>query len=139
MKPRRHARSTKAQQRKLFPIPHGPVTIKLWRSASHAQVPSCQDLLAVEPSGRREVDGLERRRMTQLGRLQAPLQLALFAGRPLGVDSRPKRSSKPSVAASPLCSCCWTASAIAPSFMALSLSTVLFDQHRSSSSVVAAA
>ena len=31
-----------------------------------------QDLLAVEPSGRREVDGLERRRMTQLGRLQAP-------------------------------------------------------------------
>ena len=31
---------TAAKQRKLFPMPHGPVMIRLWRSAIHAQVPS---------------------------------------------------------------------------------------------------
>ena len=35
-----------------------------------------------------EVDGLERGRVAQLGRLQAPLQLALLAGCPLGVDEQ---------------------------------------------------
>ena len=33
-----------------------------------------------------EVDGLERRCVAELGRLQPPLELALLPGRPLGVD-----------------------------------------------------
>jgi len=45
-----------------------------------------QDLLAVEPAGVGEVDGLEGGRMAQLGGAQPPLELALLAGRPLGVD-----------------------------------------------------
>ena len=45
-----------------------------------------QDLLAVEPPWVGEVDGLERRRIAQLGRVEAPLQLALLTGRPFGVD-----------------------------------------------------
>ena len=45
-----------------------------------------QDLLAVEAPWVGEVDGLERRRIAQLGRVEAPLQLALLTGRPFGVD-----------------------------------------------------
>ena len=47
-----------------------------------------EDLLAVESPGMSEVDGLERCRVAQLGRLQAPFELALLAGRPLGVDEQ---------------------------------------------------
>ena len=47
-----------------------------------------QDLLAVEPARMGEVDGLESGRMAQLGGAQAPLELALLAGRPLGVDEQ---------------------------------------------------
>ena len=35
-----------------------------------------------------EVDGFERRRVAQLGRVETPLQLALLAGRPLGVGQQ---------------------------------------------------
>ena len=35
-----------------------------------------------------EVDGFERCRVAQLGRLQTPLQLALFAGGPFGLDQQ---------------------------------------------------
>ena len=35
-----------------------------------------------------EVDGLERGGMAQLGGAKPPLQLALLAGRPLGVDEQ---------------------------------------------------
>ena len=68
-------------------MPHGPVMIRLWRSAIHAQMPSVR-LLAIELPGAGEVDGFERRRVAQLGRLQAPLELALLAGRPLGIDQQ---------------------------------------------------
>ena len=47
-----------------------------------------EDLLAIELPGAGEVDGFERRRVAQLGRLQAPLELALLAGRPLGIDQQ---------------------------------------------------
>ena len=47
-----------------------------------------QDLLAVEPARVGEVDGLERGRMAQLGGVEPSLQLALLAGRPLGVDEQ---------------------------------------------------
>ena len=46
----------------------------------------CQDLLAVEPARVREVDGLKGGGMAQLGGAEPPLELALLAGRPLGVD-----------------------------------------------------
>ena len=45
-----------------------------------------EDLLAVEAARVGEVDGLERRRVAELGGVKAPPQLALFAGGPLGVD-----------------------------------------------------
>ena len=45
-----------------------------------------EDLLTVEPSRVGEVDGLERRRVAELGGMESPLQLALLAGGPLGVD-----------------------------------------------------
>ena len=60
----------------------------MWRSATHAQGAEGQDLLAVEPARMGEVDGLESGRMAQLGGAQAPLELALLAGRPLGVDEQ---------------------------------------------------
>ena len=47
-----------------------------------------EDLLAVEPAGVGEVDGLERGGIAELGRLQPPGQLALLAGGPLGVDQQ---------------------------------------------------
>ena len=47
-----------------------------------------QDLLAVEPARVGEVDGLEGGRMAQLGGAEPPLQFALLAGRPLGVDEQ---------------------------------------------------
>ena len=65
MKPRRHARSTKAQQRKLFPVPVGPTRIRLWCSATQMQGPSV-------------------RTCWRLSRLK----LALLAGRPHGVDQQ---------------------------------------------------
>ena len=45
-----------------------------------------EDLLAVEAARVGEVDGLERRRVAELGGVESPLQLALLAGGPLGVD-----------------------------------------------------
>ena len=45
-----------------------------------------EDLLTVEPPRVGEVDGLERRRVAELGGMESPLQLALLAGGPLGVD-----------------------------------------------------
>ena len=98
-----------------------------------------QDLLAVEPSGRREVDGLERRRMTQLGRLQAPLQLALFAGRPLGVDQQAEtllEAERGGLAALQLL---LDGVGHRAQLHGVEFVDGLFDQHRSSSSVVAAA
>ena len=47
-----------------------------------------EDLLAVEPARVGEVDGLERCGVAQLGRPETPLELALLAGRPLGVDEQ---------------------------------------------------
>ena len=47
-----------------------------------------EDLLAVEPAGMGVVDGFERRLIAQLGRVEAPFELALLAGRPLGVDEQ---------------------------------------------------
>ena len=47
-----------------------------------------QDLLAVEPARVGEVDGLEGGRMAQLGGAEPALQLALLAGRPLGVNEQ---------------------------------------------------
>ena len=47
-----------------------------------------QDLLAVEPAGMGVVDGFERRLIAQLGRVESPLQLALLASRPLGIDQQ---------------------------------------------------
>ena len=44
--------------------------------------------MAVEPAGVGEVDGLERGRMSQLGGAEPPLELALLAGRPFGVDEQ---------------------------------------------------
>ena len=66
-------------------MPHAPVTIKLWRSAIHAGAQG-QDLLAVELTGMGEVDGFEGGGMTQLGGAKPAVELALLAGRPLGVD-----------------------------------------------------
>ena len=68
-----------------MPIPVGPISSKLWRSAIQAHAER-EDLLAVEATRVGEVDGLERRWIAQLGGVEAPLQLALPAGRPLGVD-----------------------------------------------------
>ena len=45
-----------------------------------------EDLLAVEPAGVGEVDGLERGGITELGRLQPQGRLPLLAGGPLGID-----------------------------------------------------
>ena len=47
-----------------------------------------EDLLAVEPARVGEVDGLERCGVAQPGRAEAPFELALLAGRPLGVDEQ---------------------------------------------------
>ena len=44
--------------------------------------------MAIELRGAGEVDGFERRRVAQLGRLQVRLELALLAGRPLGIDQQ---------------------------------------------------
>ena len=44
-----------------------------------------QDLLSVEPSGVGEVDGLEGGGMAQVGGAEPAVELALLAGRPLGV------------------------------------------------------
>ena len=84
-----------------------------------------QDLLAVEPAWMGEVDGLEGGRMAQLGGAEPSLQLALLAGRPLGVDEQAEallEAERGGLVG--LESGCWQASAIAPSFMALSLSSV---------------
>ena len=88
MKPRRHARSTKAQQRKLFPIPVGADQDQVVALGDPGASPQRQDLLAVESPGMGEVDRFERRRIAQLGGVQPPLKLALLAGRPLGVDQQ---------------------------------------------------
>ena len=88
MKPRRHARSTNAHARKLFPTPHGPVTTKLWRSAIHAQAPSVRTCWRLSRRGWVKSTAFERCRVTQLGRLQTPLQFALFAGGPFGLDQQ---------------------------------------------------
>ena len=47
-----------------------------------------EDLLAIEPARVGEVDGLERRRVAQLGRAEAPVELALLAGPHPGASLR---------------------------------------------------
>ena len=105
-------------------MPVGPVMSRLCRSASQAQLPSvrtCWRLsrrgwvksTASSDAGYRSLAVCSRRCSLRCSRAVHSMS-----------TSRPRRSSKLSAAASSLWSYCWTASARALSFMALSFSSV---------------
>ena len=101
------------------PGPQGPVRIKFVALGDPGAGAEREDLLAVEAARMAEVDGLEGRRMAQLGGVESPLELALLRGpstrrRRGGRGVRPK----PRAAASAVCICWRQASAMAPIFMA---------------------
>ena len=85
-----------------------------------------------------EVDGFERRQVTQLGCVEAPLQLALLAGRPFGVGQQTERSSKPSGGGLAGLQLLLQGVGHRAELHGVELVERLFDQHRSSSSWVAA-
>ena len=86
MKPRRQAPFDESASEKTLPDAAGPGDDQVVALGDPGAGAEGEDLLAVEATRVGEVDGLERGREAELGGVESPLQLALLAGGPLGVD-----------------------------------------------------
>ena len=86
-----------------------------------------------------EVDGFERRRVAQLRGVQAPLKLALLAGRPLGVDQQAQALLEAERGGLIGLELFLDSFGNRAQLHGVELVEGLFDQHQSSSVVVAAA
>ena len=86
-----------------------------------------------------EVDGLERGRVAQLGRTEAPFELALLAGRPLGVDEQAEPLLEAERGGLVGVELLLDGGGHRAELHGVELVERLFDQHRSSSEVAVAA